>query len=127
MTYTRLPLADFMAKYVAFTTLTDAPYAAWATDAEAEIGESYGTMQQKATELLTAHFLASQGIGLAAGAATLLATGANSFKSGTFSASIAESVVAARAKGGLASTIYGQELQRIKRRLFGGPVLVGCA
>jgi hypothetical protein len=127
MTYDRLPLTTFQAKYAAFPTLTEPSYDAWATDAESEIGESYGDLQQKATELLTAHFLASQGIGLAAGAATLLATGATSFKSGTFSASIAESVVTARAKGGLASTSYGQELQRIKRRLFGGPFLAGCA
>lgn len=126
MAYARLPLADFRAKYPAFSTLTDAPYAAWATDAEAEISDSYGDYQQKATELQTAHFLASQGIGLGAGVSTLLASGATSFKSGTFSASISESVVAARAKGGLASTTFGQELQRIQRRLFGGPRLVGC-
>ena len=37
MPYTRLPLADFMAKYTAFTTLTEPSYAAWATDAEMDI------------------------------------------------------------------------------------------
>lgn len=126
MAYARLSLEDFKAKYVAFTTLTDPPYAAWATDAEAEITDAYGDYQQRATELLTAHYLASQGIGMAAGTGTLMATGATSFRSGTFSATISDSVVSARAKGGLASTLYGQELQRIQRLLFGGPFLAGC-
>ncbi len=126
MPYTRLPVDAFTAKYPAFSTLEEDVYAAWATDAELEITDRYGDWQQKATELLTAHSLASNGIGGAAGAAVLLATGATSFKSGTFSATISDSIVAARAKGGLGSTSYGLELQRINRRLFGGPRLVGC-
>ncbi|KMS59981.1 hypothetical protein V474_07740 [Novosphingobium barchaimii LL02] len=125
MPYTRLPLADFQALFPAFSTLTEAPYAAWATKAEAKVGENYGDEQQDATEFLTAHYLASQGIGGAAGSAMLLATGATSFKSGTFSASIAESVVAQRAKGGYGSTPYGVEFQAIQSRLFSGPVLMG--
>lgn len=125
MTYTRLPLADFMAKYVAFTTLTEPPYAAWATDAEADITDRYGSYQQRATELMTAHYLALQTIGMGA-VAGVIATGATSFKSATFSATISDSVIAARAKGDLASTPYGQQLAAIQRRLFGGPYLVGC-
>lgn len=125
MTYARLPLADFMAKYVAFTTLTEPPYAAWATDAEADITDRYGSYQQRATELMTAHYLALQTIGMGA-VAGVIATGATSFKSATFSATISDSVVAARAKGDLASTPYGQQLAQIQRRLFGGPYLVGC-
>lgn len=127
MPYTRLPIEDFTAKYPAFSTLEEAAYVMWAADAELEITDRYGDWQQKATELLTAHFLASNGIGGAAGSAMLLSTGATSFKSGTFSATISDTVVAARAKGGLGSTSYGIELQRINRRLFGGPRLVGCA
>ncbi|BAK66884.1 conserved hypothetical protein [Sphingobium sp. SYK-6] len=127
MAYARLPLADFKAKYVAFPALQEAAYAAWASEAEAEITDAYGTAQQRATELQTAHYLASQGIGGAAGADVLIATGATSVKSGTFSATISDSVVSARAKGGLGSTPYGIELARIQRRLFGSPRLVGCA
>lgn len=126
MTYTRLPLADFMAKYVAFTTLTEPPYAAWATDAEADITDRYGSYQQRATELLTAHYLALQTIGMGA-VAGVIATGATSFKSGQFSATISDSVITARAKGDLASTPFGQQLAAIQRRLFGGPMLIGCA
>lgn len=124
MPYTRLPIADFKALFP-FPTLTDAPYAAWATKAEARVGENYGDDQQDATELLTAHLLAINSIGLAPGAAVLAATGATRFKSGTFDATISDTVVAQRAKGGYAATIWGQQFAEIQRRLFGGPRLVG--
>jgi hypothetical protein len=122
MAYTRLPLADFQAKYVAFTTLTETPYAAWATEAEADITDRYGDQQQRATELLTAHYLAIQGIGTGQ-TGTIAVSGVTSFKSGTFSATISDSVASSRAKGGLSASIYGQQLLRIQRGLFGGPRL----
>ncbi|WP_037477199.1 DUF4054 domain-containing protein [Sphingobium sp. ba1] len=125
MPYTRLSLADFTAKYTAFTTLTEPPYAAWATDAEADITDRYGSYQQRATELMTAHYLALQTIGMDE-VSGLIATGATSFKSSTFSATLSDSVIAARAKGDLKSTSYGQQLAQIQRRLFGGPYLIGC-
>ena len=124
MTYTRLSLADFQALYP-FPALTEAPYAAWATKAETRVGENYGDEQQDATELLTAHLLAMNGVGVSSAAATLATTGATSFKSGSFSATISESVVSKRAKGDLRSTIWGDQFADIQRRLFGGPLLVG--
>ncbi|MEJ7933497.1 DUF4054 domain-containing protein [Sphingobium sp. AN558] len=126
MPYTRLPLADFKAKYAAFTTLAEPSYAAWAAEAEVDITDRYGSYQQRATELQTAHYLALQTIGMGA-VAGVIATGATSFKSATFSATISDSVIASRAKGDLRSTPYGQQLAAIQRRLFGGPYLVGCA
>lgn len=126
MAYARLPLATFKAQFPAFSTLTEDPYAAWATKAEGRVGESYGDEQQDATELLTAHLLAINGVGLAAGTGTLAATGATSFKSGTFSATLSDAVVAQRAKGGYQATVWGQQFAEIQRRLFGGPRLVGC-
>ncbi|WP_324699791.1 DUF4054 domain-containing protein [Novosphingobium sp. RL4] len=125
MAYARLPLAQFQATYPAFSTLTAEPYAAWATKAEARVGENYGYEQQDATELLTAHLLALNGVGLAPGTGTLAATGVTSFKSGTFSATLSDSVVAQHAKGGYQATPYGQQFAEIQRRLFGGPRLVG--
>ncbi|MFK4871662.1 DUF4054 domain-containing protein [Novosphingobium sp. ZW T3_23] len=125
MGYTRLTLDQFKAQFPAFSTLTEEPYDAWATKAERRVGESYGDEQQDATELLTAHLLAINGIGLPAGTGTLAATGATSFKSGTFSATLSDSVVAQRAKGGYGATTWGQQFQEIQRRLFGGPRLIG--
>lgn len=124
--YARLSLADFQALYPAFATLTDGPYAAWATKAEAQVGEEYGTYRQDAAELLTAHLLAMSGVGMATGTEVLSATGATSFKSGTFSATISDSVVARRARGGFQATVWGQQFAAIRNRLFGGPRLVGC-
>lgn len=125
MPYDRLPLSDFTAKYTAFSTLTEPSYAAWATDAEMDITDRYGSYQQRATELMTAHYLALQTIGMNE-VSGLIATGATSFKSSTFSATLSDSVIAARAKGDLKSTPYGQQLAQIQRRLFAGPYLVGC-
>ncbi len=125
MPYTRLTLEQFKATYPAFSTLTEESYAAWATKAERRVGENFGDEQQDATELLTAHLLALNGIGGAPGAAMLAATGATSFKSGTFQASVSDTVVAKRAKGGYAATVWGQQFAEIQRRLFGGPCLVG--
>jgi hypothetical protein len=122
MAYTRLPLADFKAKYAAFTTLTETPYAAWATEAEADITDRYGDQQQRATELLTAHYLALQGIGNGETGA-IAVSGVTSFKSGTFSATISDKVAAERSRGLLSATLYGQQLELIQRRLFGGPRL----
>lgn len=125
MPYSRLSLSDFQALFPAFSTLTEPPYAAWATKAEAKVGESYGDEQQDATEYLTAHYLGLNGIGLAPGTDVLSATGATSFKSGTFSATISDSVVSQRARGGYQATVWGQMFAEIQRRLFSGPVLMG--
>ena len=124
MAYTRLTLEAFKAAYPAFSTLTQEPYDIWAGKAESRVGPAYGDSQQDATELLTAHFLAMQGIGMGA-SGTLTATGATSFKSGTFSASISDSIVSQRAKGGYGATFWGQEFAAIQKRLFGLPRLVG--
>lgn len=125
MAYTPITLEDFRALYPAFETLTEASYDAWATRAEKQVGEAYGDQQQEATELLTAHLLALNGVGLSAGAAMLAATGATSFRSGTFNATISDAVVGQRAKGGYGATPYGQQFLAIQRSIFGGPLLVG--
>jgi len=126
MPYARLALADFMVAYPAFSTLTEQPYAAWTTKAEFRVSERYGDDQQDATELLTAHLLTLNGIGLPAGTATIAVIGATSFKAGTFSATLSDSIVSQRAKGGLQATTFGQQFADIQRRLFGGPYLVRC-
>jgi hypothetical protein len=126
MTYTRLTLAEFRSLFPAFTTLDDNQYDDWLAKAERRVGENWGDEQQDATEFLTAHLLAVNGVGVDAGAAVLAATGATSFKSGAFSASVSEAVVTKRAKGGYQATVWGQQFAEIQRRLFGGPYLVGC-
>ena len=126
MSYTRLSLADFTGLYPAFATLADLQYEDWAAKAERPVGYNYGEEQQDATELLTAHLLALNGVGIDSAAATLTATGATSFKSDSFSATLSEALIAKRAKGGYQATVYGQQFAEIQRRLFGGPRLVGC-
>lgn len=126
MTYTRQPLATFRALYPQFSTLTDAAYDAWADRIEPSVTDRYGTEQQQATELMLAHTLATNGVGTGAAGSVALAGGV-SFKSGDFAVQLSDAVVQQKAKGGLKSTIYGQQLADIQRRLFGGPMLVGCS
>jgi len=126
MAYQRLTRTAFQALYPTFPTLTDDVYAAYAAKAEGRVGDSYGDEQQDATELLTAHLMTLSGVGGTAGIGAIGTLGATSFKSGTFSATLSESVVAAKAKGGYGATSYGQQFADIQHRLFSGPRLVGC-
>lgn len=125
MAYVRLTLSAFQALFPAFTTLTQEQYDAWVAKAEARVTEDYGDDQQDATELLTAHLLALNGVGQPAGTDILTASGATSFKSGSFSATLSDAVVAQRSKGGYQATPYGIQFQALQRRYFGGPRLVG--
>lgn len=123
MPYTSPTKAEFIALYPAFATITDPQFDAWLPKAEQRIGTNYGDYQRDGTELMLAHLLSLNGIGVSSALAGIVATGATSFKSGQFSASISESVAAQRAKGGYAATTYGQQLADLQRRLFGGPRL----
>ena len=123
--YTRMSLADFVALHPEFSTLNQVQYDGYAAKAERRVGAEYGDERQDATELLTAHLLASNAIGMAAGVDVLAATGATSFKSGTFSATISDAFVSRRVLGGYGATSYGQQFAEIQRRLFGGPFLMG--
>lgn len=124
MPYTRLPLAHFQALYPQFSTLTNLQYDAWADKIEPKITDRYGDDQQDATELEIAHALASNGVGIGAAGAIAL-TGTTSFKSGTFSATVSDAVVQQRNNGGYDSTIYGQRLIALRKRLFAGPFVTG--
>ncbi len=127
MPYTRPPLQTFQALYPAFRSLTELEYDAWATKVEAKVNDRYSPLQQDATELLLAHYLTINSVGI--GATSKMANeGATSFRDGSFSATISDDVVAARHKGGYGATVYGRQFADIQRRLFGGPRLVpgGC-
>lgn len=123
--YTRLTLAQFIAMFPAFATLTQGPYDLYVAKAEKRAAVCLGDFYQDGVELLTAHLLAKAGIGVDPGMAMLASTGATSFKSGTFSASISESVASSRARGGYQATPYGQEYAILLRENCGGPRLVG--
>ncbi|GLI99126.1 DUF4054 domain-containing protein [Sphingobium sp. BS19] len=124
MPYTSPTKAEFTTLYTEFAAITDDQFNAWLPKAEQRIGEKYADYQRDGTELLLAHLLKTNSVGISSALAGIVATGATSFKSGQFSASISESVAAQRAKGGYAATIYGQQLADLQRRLFGGPRLV---
>jgi hypothetical protein len=125
MTYTRLPLATFKALYPQFSTLDEIAYSAWAAKVERTVNDRYGDDQQDASELLLAHYLSLNGVGIGATGEMAL-NGATSFESGDFKVQLATEAVTARGKSGYGSTVYGQQFLTIQRRLFGTPYLVGC-
>jgi len=125
MEYTRLTLAQFIATFPAFITLTQEQYDIYVTRAETRAAVCLGEFYQEGVEYLTAHLLSRNAIGIDPGMALLASTGATSFKSGTFSAAISESVASSRAKGGYQATPYGQQYAELLREHCGGPRLVG--
>lgn len=122
MTYTRPSLAKFQALYPQFSGLTEMVYDAWADKVERQVTDRYGDDQQDATELLLAHTLTLNGVGIGV-AGKMALDGATSFESGDFKVQLAHDD---RGKQGYGSTVYGRQLMAIQRRLFGGPRLVGC-
>lgn len=122
MTYARPSLARFQALYPQFATLTELAYDAWAEKVERTVTDRYGDDQQDAAELLLAHYLTINGVGIGT-AGKMALDGATSFESGDFKVQFNH---ADRAKQGYGSTVYGRQFVAIQRRLFGGPRLAGC-
>jgi len=122
MAYAVPTAEDLKERYPAFAAVADDTVEMWITDAQrivtpGWIENDYGP----AIMALAAHNLARQGLGTTGSGAVGGMSGVTNFKSGTFSASFAESAVNAQVKGGYASTPYGQDFAEMLRRNRGGP------
>ncbi len=117
--------ADLKARWPAFAAVPDATVQYWLTDAERIVTPDW-LERDYAVGLMTlaAHEMVLNGVtGLPASA---IPAGVTSFKSGTFSATVSESVANASAAGGFGATKYGQDFAIMLRRNNGMPRLVGC-
>ena len=128
MPYAKPTPADLKLRYAAFDAVSDERVQYWLTDAERFVDESW-TDADYAPALMAraAHSMALEGLGGngASDLAGLRDLGITDFKSGSFSASIAEDAVKASVAGGYGSTRYGQEFAALLKRNSGGPMLVG--
>lgn len=113
MPYTAPTVEDFKARYTAFDAVADSTVQAFLDDGGADTETWPDADRFRAVMLYTAHQLASQGLG-----AGTIAAGVTSFKSGTFSATISDSLAS---RTGLGATIYGRDYLGLARRNFAGP------
>ena len=115
MAYTTPTAADLKARYPAFADVLDATVELWIAEAEDETITWPADVRARAVMAYAAHKLNEYGLG--AGATP---QGVNSFKSGTFSATLSD---AQASRTGFAASVYGREYQMLQRRYFGGPRL----
>jgi len=115
MAYITPTAADLKARYPAFAAVPDATLELWIAEGEEETVAWPVDARARAVMAYAAHKVNEYGLGAGA-----IAQGVSSFKSGTFSATIAD---AQASRTGFAASVYGREYQMLQRRYFGGPRL----
>lgn len=109
-------LAEFRLRFPAFAAVSDGPISYWLAQATADVGDNWpASIQTNARLSYAAHRLAEN-----SALPSAIPMGVTSFKSGTFSATVADSVASAV---GFETTAYGQEFLRLRRIAFAGPRL----
>ncbi len=107
-------LALFRLRYPAFATVSDGLISYRLFDALTEVGDNWPDAQRTNARLAwSAHKLAEAG---SLGGA--VPQGVTSFKSGTFSATVSDSVAGLT---GMDATVYGREFVTLRRVAFAGP------
>jgi hypothetical protein len=109
-------LGTFRMRYPAFASIDDGKISYWLADAGLVIGSNWPSdWILPAKACWTAHKLAESGA--LSGA---VPAGLTSFKSGTFSATVSDSIAGLT---GLDATVYGREFLAMRRSLFSGPIM----
>lgn len=119
MSYTSPTFEEFTAIFTDFVSIAEAQFDYWLARAERVIDSDYGDDQLHATQLLTAHYLASQGLGAGGEASVAGFAGATSVKSGSLSLSWSSG------RESLSTTRYGAELKVLVLSIKGGPYVTG--
>lgn len=116
MSYSTPTAAELQARYPAFTDVADWTIDLWIAEGEEETATWPDTVRARAVMAYAGHRMAEQGLGTA----SAFGQGVNSFRSGSFAASLSDT---AANRTGLSATIYGREFLDLARRYFGGPRL----
>jgi len=122
MPYTSPDFATFAAVFTDFAEIAEPSFAYWLARAERVIDSDYGDDQLHATMLLTAHYLASQGLGTGTEAKIASFGGANRVKSGDLELGWFGPPASAAS---LTATRYGRELRGLVLAVKGGPGVAG--
>lgn len=116
MAYTPATSADLKAKYPAFATVADATVDLWLAEAVTECAGFIESDRARAEMAYAAHMMRENGLGTGGA----IPVGVTSFKSGTFSATVSDTIAGAT---GFNASIYGREYMILRRRSFAGPRL----
>lgn len=107
-------IGEFRQRCPAFSAIDDGQVSYWLADAGGAVTTAWPSSAiLPAKALYAAHMMAAAGV-----LTTAMPAGVTSFKSGTFSATISDSIASLK---GLQSTIYGREFLSLRRRYFSGP------
>lgn len=107
-------IGEFRMRCPAFTSIDDGQVSYWLSEAGSVVDAGWPTdAVLRAKALYAAHMMASSGI-----LSSAIPAGVTSFKSGTFSATVSDSIASLT---GLQATSYGREFNTLRRRYFGGP------
>lgn len=128
MAYSVPTVADLVAKYPEFAQVPVSVVESYISDAVAlDVDTSWlESTYAPAVKAKAAHEMALAGLGDMGEAATQVAAGVTSIRSGNFQASFSADTVRRASDGGLRSTRYGREYRRLLLRNKSGPrVVVG--
>lgn len=115
MSYTAATVSDLITRYPAFASVAEATVQYWLDEAVIEVALYPEATRARAEMAYAAHMMASNGTITGA-----IPAGVTSFKSGTFSATVADGIASMT---GINSTAYGRELAAMRRAQFAGPRL----
>lgn len=115
MAYSAPTPATLKSRYPAFSGVDDGVVESWLAEAAADCALFPDSMRARAEMAYAAHRMVEVGA-----IKSMVPAGVTQFKSGTFSATIADAVAA---RTGLDATQYGREFKDLRRRAFSGPRL----
>ena len=120
-------VADFRLRYLNFASVPDATVQYWLDDAARFVTEAWGGDYAPALMAYAAHQLALAGMeAQAGGAGATLPGGVTSFRSGSLSVSVSDTVASAWASGSWRATRYGADFLAMLRRNRGGPIVASA-
>lgn len=115
MTYTAPTASDLKMRYPAFASVGDGTVTYWLGEAAEQCATWPDSIRSRAEMAYAAHRMAETGQGKGA-----VPAGVTSFKSGAFSATVADGIASLT---GLDATVYGREFAALRRTAFAGPRL----
>lgn len=118
MSYTPATSETLKVRYPAFASVSDDTIDEWLAEGVTECATWPDDYRARGEMAYAAGMMADMGVLTG----TAMPAGVTSFKSADFSATLSESVVA---RTGFKASPYGREFIALRRRLFGGPRLVG--
>lgn len=109
-------IGEFRTRCPQFVSIDDGQVSYWLSEAGSVVDSGWpADVRLRAKALYAAHMMASSGVLTSA-----IPQGLTSFKSGTFAATVSDSVASLT---GLQSTVHGREFLTLRRRYFAGPRL----